>query len=122
MALRGIRGAIGVIEDQPENIIRATKTLLESMLTANPSLRTEDVASVIFTVTPDLSSTYPAKAARDLGWNQVPILCTLEIPVPEGLPRILRILIHWNTEIPQKEVSHVYLGDAARLRPDLTEK
>jgi chorismate mutase len=89
------------------------------LLKANPTLRLQDLASVVFTVTPDLSSVYPAKAARELGWNEVPLLCTCEIPVPGGLPRIVRVLAHWNTEIPQRSIKHVYLGEAVRLRPDL---
>ncbi len=120
MSVRGVRGAIDVSVDEPEEILQATRTLLKALLEANPTLRPQDLASVIFTVTPDLSSVYPAKAARELGWNEVPLLCTCEIPVPGGLPRIVRVLAHWNTELPQGSMRHVYLGEAVRLRPDLT--
>lgn len=120
MPVRGIRGAIDVSEDEPEQILRATRVLLEALQDANLSLRPEDLASVIFTVTPDLNSAFPAQAARQLGWTEVPLLCTQEIPVQEGLPRIVRVLAHWNTDLPQGSIRHVFLGQAARLRPDLT--
>jgi chorismate mutase len=119
MSVRGVRGAVDVSVDEPEEILQATRTLLKALLEANPTLQLPDLASVVFTVTPDLSSVYPAKAARELGWNEVPLLCTCEIPVPGGLPRIVRVLAHWNTEIPQRSIKHVYLGEAVRLRPDL---
>ena len=122
MSVRGIRGAIDVVADEPEEVLRATRALLEALLDANPTLQPQDLASVVFTVTPDLSSVYPAQAARQLGWTEVPLLCTHEIPVPDGLPRMVRVLAHWNTELPQKLIKHVYLGAAARLRPDLTKK
>jgi chorismate mutase len=121
IAVRGVRGATDVVVDEPGAVLRATRQLLEAMLEANPKLKPEDLASVIFTVTPDLSSEYPAKAARELGWRDVPLLCTCEIPVPGGLPRIVRALAHWNTELPQNSIKHVYLGEAIHLRPDLKE-
>ena len=120
MPVRGIRGAIDVEIDEPDAILQATRTLLEALLEANPTLQPQDLASVIFTVTPDLSSVYPAGAARQLGWTDVPLLCTREIPVPGGLPRVVRVLAHWNTELPQKSTKHVYPGQAECLRPDLT--
>jgi chorismate mutase len=118
MTTRGIRGAIDVEVDEPEAILEATRTLLEAMVESNPTLKAQDLASVIFTVTADLSSSYPAKAARQLGWTEVPLLCAREIPVPGGLPRIVRVLAHWNTDLPQESIQHVYLGEAAKLRPD----
>ncbi|MEJ5224027.1 MAG: chorismate mutase [Anaerolineales bacterium] len=119
MPMRGIRGAITVTEDQPDLILTATRELLESILLANPGMRPEDIASIIFTVTADLSSTFPAQAAREMGWSQVPMLCAREIPVPGSLPRVIRVLVHWNTERLQHEITHVYLREAVRLRPDL---
>lgn len=119
MALRGIRGAITAEENQTEAILKATRQLLESIQEANPGLHPEDISSVIFTVTDDLNAAYPAEAARQLGWSQVPLLCTREIPVPGGLGFCIRVLLHWNTELEQKDVRHVYLGKAAGLRPDL---
>jgi len=119
MSVRGVRGAIDVPVDEPEAILDATRRLLEAMRDANPTMRPQDLASVIFTVTPDLNSVFPAQAARQLGWTDVPLLCTQEIPVPGGLPHIVRVLAHWNTEISQGSIKHIYLGQAARLRPDL---
>jgi len=117
--LHGIRGATVVETDQPEAILRATQELLEKILQANPSLSPADIASAFFTVTPDLYSAYPARAAREMGWQRVPMLCSQEIPVPDGLPRCIRVLIHWNTNLPSEAVLHVYLHQAASLRPDL---
>jgi chorismate mutase len=119
MPVRGIRGAIDVTDDQPEAILSATRELLEKISLANPTLQPVDLASILFTVTDDLISTYPAQAARQMGWTQVPLMCACEIPVPESLPRCLRVLLHWNTDLPQKEIHHVYLHGAAALRPDL---
>jgi chorismate mutase len=119
MQVRGVRGAITVQSDQPEDIYKATRELLQALLVANPTLHSDDLASALFTVTEDLNSAYPARAARQLGWEQVPLMCSREIPVPEGLPRCIRVLLHWNTDLPQSSVRHVYLGEAVALRPDL---
>jgi chorismate mutase len=119
MPVRGVRGAITVQSDQPEDIYKATRELLQALLVANPTLHSDNLASALFTVTEDLNSAYPARAARQLGWEQVPLMCTREIPVPEGLSRCIRVLLHWNTDLPQSSVRHVYLGEAAVLRPDL---
>jgi chorismate mutase len=82
-------------------------------------LRTEDIASAIFTVTDDIASIYPALAARQIGWDLVPMMCACEIPVPGGLPMCIRVLIHWNTDRTQSAIQHVYLRNAVKLRPDL---
>ena len=119
MSVRGLRGATTVERDTPEEILEATGALLEHIQQSNPDLRSEDIASVIFTLTPDLVSAYPAAAARQLGWTQVPLICAQEIPVTDALPRCIRVLIHWNTDLPQSAVHPVYLKQAARLRPDL---
>lgn len=119
MPIRGIRGAIDVQEDSAEEILRATRVLLTEILEANPGLQSTEIASVIFTCTEDLISAYPARAAREMGWQAVPMICSQEIPVPGGLPRCIRVLLHWNTELSQGEIKHVYLGQAANLRPDL---
>lgn len=116
---RGIRGAITVERDSPEAILQATQELLGAIQLANTDLRPQDLVSAIFTVTDDLRSTYPAEAARQLGWVEVPLLCAREIPVPGSLPLVIRVLLHWNTDLPQSDVHHVYLGRAAALRPDL---
>ena len=119
MSIRGIRGAITVTADEPELILQATRELLEEILAENEGMRPEDVASAVFTVTDDLASTFPAQGARQMGWGLVPMLCAREIPVPESLPRVIRVLVHWNTELPQDRITHVYLRDAVKLRPDL---
>lgn len=119
MPVRGIRGAITVEVDQVDAILAATRDLLSAILAANPTLRTCDLASAIFTVTHDLQSAYPAQAARELGWAQVPMICNCEIPVPGGVSRCIRVLLHWNTDLLQGDVRHVYLGGAICLRPDL---
>ena len=119
MPIRGIRGATTVTADEPELILQATRELLEEILAENEGMQPEDVASAIFTVTDDLASTFPAQGARQMGWGLVPMLCAREIPVPNRLPRVIRVLVHWNTEVPQDRITHVYLRDAVKLRPDL---
>jgi chorismate mutase len=121
MQIRGVRGAVNVSVDEPEEVIRATKDLLGAILDANPSLFPEDLASVLFTTTPDLSSAYPAKAARAMGWTLVPLLCLQEMSVVDSMPRVIRVLLHWNTEVRQGSVTHIYLGETTELRPDLSE-
>lgn len=119
MAIRGIRGATTVTADESEIILQATRELLQEIMKENKSMRPEDVASALFTVTNDLVSTFPAEAARQMGWGLVPMMCACEIPVTNSLPRVIRVLVHWNTEVPQNEIKHVYLRDAVKLRPDL---
>jgi chorismate mutase len=119
MTIRGIRGATTVAADQPDLILQATRELLEAILEVNFEMRPEEVASVLFTVTDDLTSTFPAEGARQMGWGLVPMLCAREIPVPDSLPRVIRVLLHWNTEVPQSGITHVYLREAVKLRPDL---
>ncbi len=119
MAIRGIRGATTVTADDPEIILQATRELLEEILSENPGMKPDDIASAIFTVTEDLASTFPAQAARQMGWGLVPMLCSREIPVPGSLPKVIRVLVHWNTDALQNEVTHVYLREAVKLRPDL---
>ena len=119
MPIRGIRGATTVSADEPELILEATRELLEAILEANVRMKPEDVGSALFTVTDDLASTFPAQAARQMGWGLVPMMCAREIPVPGSLPRVIRVLVHWNTELAQNQITHVYLRDAVKLRPDL---
>jgi chorismate mutase len=101
-------------------ILAATRRLLARMVEAN-GIDIADVASAFFTATPDLTAAFPAQAARELGWSQVALLDAQEIPVPGALPRCVRVLVHWNTSTPQAGIRHVYLGESARLRPDLTQ-
>ncbi|MFZ1752215.1 MAG: chorismate mutase [Caldilineaceae bacterium] len=117
MICRGVRGATTVDEDKPEAILRATRELLALMIHIN-EIRSEDVASVVFTTTKDVVSQYPALAARQLGWLDVPLLCSHEMEVPGSLPRCIRVLLHWNTERSQSDIQHIYLGAAQSLRPD----
>ena len=119
--VRGIRGATTVEADDKEAIIAATEELLEEMCRQNEFLP-EDIASAFFTVTRELSSTFPAEAARKRGWTTVPMLCATEIPVDGSLPMCIRVMIHVNTTKRQDEIRHVYLRRAVALRPDWSEK
>jgi chorismate mutase len=118
VACRGVRGATTADQNARDVILAATRELLAEMIRHN-GIEAADVASAIFTTTPDLNAEFPALAARQLGWMDVPLLCTHEIAVPGSLPRCIRILINWNTDKPQAEIHHVYIRDAACLRPDL---
>jgi chorismate mutase len=122
MAVRGIRGATSVEHNAEEEILAATRELLQKIVKANPELKLEDVASVFFSVTADLDAAFPARGARQVGWEDVPLLDMREIPVPGALPHCIRLLIHWNTDLPQEEVVHVYLHEAVKLRPDMVAR
>jgi chorismate mutase len=119
MRVRGIRGATTAEANTREAILAATDELLRLMIEAN-QLCAEDVASVIFTTSSDLNADYPALAARALGWHDVALMCAHEMNVLHGVPLCIRILMHWNTPLPAREVQHVYIKGAARLRPDRT--
>lgn len=116
--MRGIRGAITVERNLAEEIVSATRELLEAIIKEN-DLDPEDIASACFTVTADLNAEFPASAAREMGWKYVPLLCATEINVPGRLGKCIRVLVHVNTEKSQRELKHIYLRDAARLRVDL---
>jgi chorismate mutase len=118
VVVRGIRGATTVERDDAEAIVRGTEELLQAIVERN-SIRPEDIASALFTVTPDLTAEFPAAAARRMGWMRVPLLNFTEIGVPGRLGRCVRVLIHVNTTRSQEEIVHVYLREAATLRPDL---
>lgn len=120
MVVRGIRGAITVERNESEEIIEATQKILESLI-ENNKLAAEDVCSTFFTVTPDLNAVFPARAARVMGWDQVPLLCAQEIDVPGAIQKCIRVLVHVNTNKSQHEIKHIYLRDAAKLRPDLAD-
>ena len=119
MPVRGIRGATSASDDTRDAILQATRELLGEMLRANGIAEFEDIASILLTTTPDLTATFPAEAARELGMNLVPLLCASEIAVPGRLPRCVRVLIHVNTDKPSREMVHVYLREAKTLRPDM---
>lgn len=114
---RGVRGATTVEDDTQAAILGATRELLAAMVEAN-GIGTEDIASAIFTASSDLTAAFPAQAARQMGWQRVPLLDAQEVAVPGALPRCIRILIHWNTVKSQAEVRHVYLRGATILRPE----
>ncbi len=118
---RGIRGAITVKHNNPDEILEATREMLETIVRLN-EVAPDDVASVYFTTTADLTATYPALAARQMGWHDVALLCGHEMGVPDGLPHCIRVLIHWNTSKTAQEVAHVYMREAITLRPDLKNR
>ncbi len=118
MPCRGVRGATTVPENTREEILKATRQLVALMVRRN-GIEPKDVASAIFTTTADIDAEFPALAARQLGWLEVPLLCGHEMSIPGSLPRCIRVLVHWNTEKAQHDIQHVYVRDAERLRPDL---
>ncbi|MEE1758778.1 MULTISPECIES: chorismate mutase [unclassified Streptomyces] len=120
MTVRAIRGAIQLERDDRNHLVGSTKDLLKAMLDAN-GLERRNLISVVFTATPDLRSEFPAVAARELGITDTPLLCTREIDVEGALPRVVRILVHAETDRPKCDVRHVYLGGAATLRTDLAD-
>jgi chorismate mutase len=119
MAVRGVRGAPCVSEDNPGLIREAATELMKELLRRNEINDFDDVISAVFTTTEDLVSAFPAEAARAIGMNQVPLLCAREIPVPGSMPRCIRVLLHINTERMPQQIEHVYLREAQKLRPDI---
>ena len=118
MPCRGIRGATTIAKDSREEILTATRQLLALMIRQN-DIQPQDVGSAFFTTTRDICAEFPALAARQLGWLDVPLLCAHELAVPAALPLCIRILIHWNTEKRQDQIHHVYIREAKNLRPDV---
>lgn len=116
--VRGIRGAITVESDEAASIVAATKRLLSEMTSRN-EVELDDIASVLFSLTPDLHAAFPALGAREMGWTYVPMLHFTEIDVPGSLGHCIRALMHVNTTRALEEIEHVYLDGAAVLRPDL---
>jgi chorismate mutase len=114
---RGIRGAITVPENNKEAIRAATKELLQKMIRIN-KVEISDIACILFTTTSDLNAAFPAAAARELGWTQVPLLCGHEMNVPGSLPSCLRVLVLYNTDKKNEDMVHVYLGGAVTLRDE----
>ncbi|MCE7946177.1 MAG: chorismate mutase [Chloroflexi bacterium CFX4] len=114
---RGIRGATTAEANTAEAILSATRELLIELIQRN-GVRQEDVASVLFTTTPDLTAEYPAVAARQLGWHDAALMCMQELNIPSGLRQCIRILIHWNTTRSLTEIQHVYIRGAVSLRPE----
>ena len=118
MPVRAVRGATQVDADDRQQILDATTELLQAVLDKN-ALGHEDLISVLFTATPDLTAEFPAYAARQMGIVDVPLLCAAEIAVPGAMPRVLRLLAHVDTALARADVRHVYLRGAAALRTDL---
>jgi chorismate mutase len=120
MPCRGVRGATTADANTRDDILKATRELLGLMIRRN-GIKTEDVASAIFSTTHDLNAEFPALAARQLGWFDVALMCINELGVPGALQGCIRILLHWNTDKPASEIVHVYIKDAANLRPDRSQ-
>lgn len=120
MRLFGIRGATTAAVNKPEEILDRTKELLQALFVTN-RIAEENVVSIIFTTTPDLTAEFPAKACRLMGWNSAALLGAVEADVPHGVPRCIRVLIHAYLE-KGSETTHIYLHEAVKLRPDRAEK
>jgi chorismate mutase len=120
VAVLAVRGAIQVDADDRDQILEATAELVTEVMTRN-AITTDDVISVIFTATPDLTAEFPALAARKLGFHEVPLLCASEIDVPRALPRVIRLMAHIATDRPRSDVQHVYLRGATALRIDIAQ-
>ena len=120
VTVRAIRGAIQVDEDDRDSILEGTAELVSAVMSRN-DLTTDDVISVLFTVTPDLTSEFPALAARKLGFHAVPLMCATEIPVTGAMPRVVRLMAHVETGKPRSQIQHVYLRGAAALRQDIAQ-
>lgn len=114
---RGLRGATTADANTAEDILEATSELVRVLVALN-DLHAEDIASVIFTTTVDLNATFPAIAAREFGWSEVPLICSHEMAVPGGLGHAVRVLVHVNTTRSASEMRHVYLKGARQLRPE----
>ena len=120
MAVRAIRGAIQLDADERDHLLASTRELVEAVMAAN-TLSRDQLISILFTVTADLRSEFPAVAARELGMGDVPLLCTTEIDVPGALPRVVRLMAHAEMDVPRSKVQHVYLRGAVALRRDIAQ-
>lgn len=120
MSVRAIRGAVQVDANERDAVLEATTELVSEVMTRN-ALTTDDVISVLFTATPDLTAAFPALAARKLGFTEVPLMCASEIAVAEGMPRVVRLMAHVETDRPRSELHHVYLRGAQALRLDIAQ-
>ena len=120
MTVRAIRGAVQVESDDRDAILEATAELVAEVMARN-DLTTDDVISVLFTATPDLTAEFPALAARKIGFHDVPLLCASEIGVAGAMPRVVRLLMHVDTDRPRSALEHVYLRGAVALRLDIAQ-
>jgi len=117
MMMRGVRGAISVTADEVDKVLEATRRLLLTLVGQN-GIDSRDIASVWLTTTQDITSCFPAIAARQIGWVDVPLICAHEMSVEGAMPLVVRVMVHWNTTKSQKEIHHIYLGETVKLRPD----
>lgn len=120
MAVRALRGAIQLDADDRDHLLESVQELVSELVDSN-RLAHDDLISVVFTATPDLRSEFPALAARQLGIGDVPLLCAQEIDVAGAMPRVIRVLMHVDTDRPREELRHVYLRGAEALRRDLAQ-
>lgn len=120
MAVRAIRGAVQVAGNDRAEVLAGTTELVTEVMTRN-ELSTDDVISVIFTATPDLTAEFPALAARKLGFQEVPLICASEIDVPGAMPHVVRLMMHVETGKPRSALQHVYLRGAIALRLDIAQ-
>lgn len=121
MVVRGIRGANTVQHNEEEEILSATREMLDQIIKEN-EVKAEDICSVFVTVTGDLDAVFPAKAIRDLpGWEMVPLMCSVEIPVQNSLQKCVRLMVLINTNKKQEEIHHIFMNEAKKLRPDLND-
>jgi chorismate mutase len=120
LTVRAIRGAIQLDATDRDAILEGTAELVATVMSRN-DLAADDVISVLFTVTPDLTAEFPALAARKTGFHAVPLMCATEIPVPGAMPRVVRLMAHVDTDRPRSEIQHVYLRGAAALRLDIAQ-
>lgn len=120
MAVRAIRGAIQLARDDKDEVQRSTAELLSKALHAN-EIDTEDLISVMFTATPDITSEFPALAARQLGLGDVPLMCAVEMNVQGSMPLVIRLMVLVETETPRRYIQHTYLRGAVALRIDLAQ-
>ena len=119
MAVRAVRGATQLDEDTREHMLDRVAELVTDVMAAN-GLDVDDFISIIFTATSDLVSEFPAYAARQLGFSDVPLVCARELEIEGSMPRVVRLMAHVETDLPRSDVTHVYLHGAANLRRDLT--
>jgi chorismate mutase len=120
MSVRAVRGATQVVANSAESITAATQELLIEIMAAN-SLSPENVISVLFTSSPDLNAAFPAAAARLVGFESTPLICSVEIDVPGALPRTVRVMVHIETELAKSDIAHIYLHGAKALRRDIAQ-
>lgn len=118
MPVRALRGATTIEKNSREDIMFETKNLLSEIVQAN-NINKDDIISVIFSTTRDINAAFPAAAAREMGWTDIPLMCTNEMDVPGSLEKCIRVLIHINSDKTNSQLRHIYLKEAKKLRPDL---